>query len=115
VSANAEFVHVGAHADILASGRSVGPGERIPQSELTDEDQHLVDEGHIVDVASFGDAPSNAPDGIGEPEPTKAELQARARELDIDGRSKMSVDELRQVIADREAELLAVAGGESEG
>lgn len=135
-----EYVHVGVHADILSSGRSVGPGERIPGDELTDEDKHLIDEGHIVDVKSFDEAPSNSPDAaeapdavqpvVGPPaspappapvvgaepveELTKTELQARARDLEIDGRSKMSADELREAIAEREAEAPA-AGQESEG
>lgn len=62
-----EYVHVGRHADILASCRHIGPGDRIPETELdlsTDdhagEDQHLVDEGRLVAVDSLADGPSNA-------------------------------------------------------
>lgn len=89
-----EYVHVGAHADILASGRSIGPSDRVPESELTEEDQHLLDEGRLVDVASF--EPTEAQ--------THAQLRARASELEIDGRSKLSDDELREAIAKHEAE-----------
>lgn len=48
-----EFVHVGRHADVLASGRSVGPGDRVKDKDLGDEDQHLIDNGSLVDVAQF--------------------------------------------------------------
>lgn len=53
-----EFVHVGSHADVLASGRSIGPGDRVTAKslDLDGEDQHLVDGGTLVDVAEF-DAP----------------------------------------------------------
>lgn len=62
-----EYVHVGRHADILASCRHIGPRDRVSEDELdlTDddhvgEDQHLVDEGRLVDVASFTVENSNA-------------------------------------------------------
>lgn len=109
-----EYVHVGSHADILSSGRSVGPGERVPEKELTSEDQHLLDEGCLVDIGSFDDGPSNSETIVAEETETKADLQARARDLEIDGRSKMSADELRAAIADREAEAPAAAGKEGD-
>lgn len=97
-----EYVHVGPHADVLASGRPVGPGERLTHTDLDltqddhrGEDQHLVDEGRLVDVRDFG-GPSNtvlAGD----------DLQARARELEIEGRSKMSAEELRAAIVTAES------------
>lgn len=90
-----EYVHVGSHADTLASGRIVGPGERVTHTDLGDEDQHIVDEGRLVDVASFG-GDENTLSG--------KRLQARAAELDIEGRSSMSADDLRAAIAEREAE-----------
>lgn len=62
-----EFVHVGTHAEILSSGRGVGPGDRVPESELhltskdeVGQDQHLLDEEHLVDIASFGGASNKA-------------------------------------------------------
>lgn len=62
-----EYVHVGRHADILNSGRHIGPGDRIINEDLhldTDErrgeDQHLIDEGRLVNVKSFDGGHSNA-------------------------------------------------------
>jgi hypothetical protein len=64
-----EYVHVGRHADIIASGRPLGPGERVVLKDLhldgndgPGEDQFLIDTGVLVDAESFaGDAaPSNA-------------------------------------------------------
>lgn len=55
-----DLVHVGSHADILASGRSIGPGERVSEKELHEDDQHLLDEGVLVAEDSFDmDAPNN--------------------------------------------------------
>lgn len=54
-----EYVHVGRHADILASGRHVGPGDHVRESALADEDRHLIDEQRLVPVSSFDEAPSN--------------------------------------------------------
>jgi hypothetical protein len=82
-----EYVHVGSHADVLSSGRPVGPGQRLASSDLADEDQHLLDEGRIVSLDSFGGSLS------------VEEAKAKASELNIEGRSKMSADELRAAVA----------------
>lgn len=55
-----EYVHVGRHADILSSCRHLAPGDRVSDADLGDEDRWLIDEGRLVDTASFGDGPSNA-------------------------------------------------------
>lgn len=92
-----EFVHVGAHADVLASGRVIGPGERCTDRDLDPEDQHIVEEGRLVEVEAF--------DGGNRNEVlTGDELKGRASELDIPGRSSMSADELRSAIAVHDAE-----------
>ncbi len=88
-----EYVHVGAHAEILSSGRSIAPGERIPEGELSEHDHHLLDEEYLVDVASF------TGDHNGE---TVVDVKKRAAELEIEGRSKMSADDLRAAVAERE-------------
>lgn len=92
-----EYVHVSAHAHILASGRNVGPGDRINPQELTDEDQHLLDEGHLADVDGFGSNSNEPVTDQGD------DLKVRAQALNIPGRSKMSADELRAAIADAES------------
>lgn len=96
-----EYVHVGAHADLLASGRLVTNGERVTDADLhlahaeqRGEDQHLLEEGHLRPMSDFAGAKG----------PSHKELQARAAELEIEGRSKLSADELREAIANREAE-----------
>lgn len=55
-----EYVHVGRHADILASCRHIGPGERVTDDDLTDEDRYLIEEGRLVDVSTFTAEHSNA-------------------------------------------------------
>ena len=56
-----EYVHVGAHAHILASGRPVGPGDRVAKDELDSEDRWLLDDEHLVAVDSFSKR-SNEPE-----------------------------------------------------
>ncbi len=92
-----EYVHVGSHADVLASGRHIGPGERVQGTELGEEDQHLLDTGRLLTVDSFTGGNSNEP--ITETGPS---LKERAAQLGIEGRSKMNADELRQAIATHE-------------
>lgn len=97
-----------AHAVDTSTGRTLAPGETISASDLTlsgkDEaavahDQRLVDEV-LIDL---GDPPAAK-------EPTAKELQARAAELNIEGRSDMDKDALKAAIAEAEAEQ---AGGDS--
>lgn len=87
-----EYVHVGSHADVLASGRPVAPGERLAHEDLSPEDRHIVEEGRLVDVEAFGRGAENAP-------LSTEEAKARAAELNIEGRSKMSADQLRTAVA----------------
>lgn len=89
------FVHVGSHADRLASGALIVPGDRIDHGDLHAEDQHIVDEGRLVDLSSF-DGEGNLLTG--------EQLRKRAGELEIEGRSAMSADDLRAAIAEREAQ-----------
>lgn len=90
-----EYVHVGSHADVLASGRVVGPGERLTHDDLDAEDQHVVEEGRLVNVESFEKGASNEVLSL-------EEAKSRAAELNIEGRSKMSADQLRTAIAEHE-------------
>jgi hypothetical protein len=44
------YLYVGEHADTLASGRPVAPGDRIPASALDEEhDKRFLDEGLLID------------------------------------------------------------------
>lgn len=61
-----EFVHVGRHAEILASCRHLAPGDRVSADDLdlsaddhVGQDQYLIDEGRLVPADTF-DGPSNA-------------------------------------------------------
>lgn len=55
-----EYAHVGRHADILASGRHLGPGDRVTDKDLSPEDRHLIEEGRLIPVSTFDGAHSNA-------------------------------------------------------
>ena len=87
---------VGDHAESLASGRMIGPGEYLTAGDLGPDDKWLQDEGRFIDAT----------------EPTAAErkqaehdqLVAQAKTLDIAGRTKMSDPELRDAIANAEEE-----------
>lgn len=99
-----EFVHVGSHADTLAGSeeddipsRDIGPGDIVGEHELTEADHYLIEEGRLVDVDTIGGSQSNEP-------LTGEALKKRASDLDIQGRSDMNADELRQAIADAEAQ-----------
>lgn len=88
----------------IASGRMLAPGEIVAADEVDLESAHdraLVDEGALIKAAFDG------PDE----ELAGEELEQRARELNISGRSKMSADELREKIAEAEA-AGADAGGD---
>lgn len=92
-----DYVHVGSHADVLASGSVVAPGERITDDALDAEDRHLVDEGRLMDVKFFEGGNHNEV-------LSGKELQKRAGELEIEGRSNMTAEELRSAVAEREAQ-----------
>lgn len=90
-----EYVHVGQHADVLSSGLGIGPSDRVNASDLSDADQHLLDDEVLVLVSSFGGDDNRL---------SKADLAAKAADLEIEGRSKMTVDELRAAVAERESD-----------
>lgn len=83
-----QYLFTGDHPEPLASGRTLLPGESVPASAVDPEDPHdryLLDEQRLrplVPEKLTGDA-----------------LKARAAELDIDGRSEMTADELRKAVA----------------
>lgn len=87
---------VGDHVESLASGRMIAPGEYISSADLAPEDRWLLDEGRFIEAA----------------EPTDEEraqvehdtLVAQAKTLGVQGRTKMSDDELRAAIDKAEKE-----------
>lgn len=87
---------VGDHVEYLASGQALTPGDYVDSADLAPEDKWLRDEGRFLDAPE----PS-------EEDRARAEhdtLVAQAKTLDISGRTKMSDDELRAAIAEREAD-----------
>lgn len=91
-----EFALVGDHAENLASGAIIAPGERVHPDQIGDGDGWLIEEGRLVEI--------EPPD-----EPTITALRAKARELDIEGRSSMSAENLRAAIDEAEAPIIAAA------
>jgi hypothetical protein len=78
------------HAEVLAGGRTIAPGEPFERSALDTNDpgdKRLVDEGLIIDAV------------VAPVQLEGDDLQARAKALGITGRSKMTADELREAIA----------------
>lgn len=75
------------------SGQVAGPGETVKVDPDNDHNRRLVETGRLVELSESTTK-----------EPTKAELQARAGELDVAGRSSMNVDQLKAAIAEAEAE-----------
>lgn len=93
------------HAETLANGRTIAPGEPFDRADLdpTDvNDKRLLDEGLLIDAVITPDADASA-----------ADVRQRARDLNIEGRSSMSPDELREAVALAEAEQVPppAAGG----
>lgn len=88
-------VRGGWHPESLASGRTVVPGELFDRSALNLDDPHdarLVDEGIIIEA-------------IVAPAPLTGDaLKARAEELGIPNRGRLSADELRVAVAKADAE-----------
>lgn len=73
------------HAETLANGQTIAPGEPFERSLLTDDDERvkgLLIGAHVTPVALEGD-----------------DLQERAKVLGIRGRSTMSADDLRTAVA----------------
>ena len=95
-----EFALVGDHAENLHSGRMIAPSEDVHEAELDlgrdGTDQWLLDEGRLVEITP--------PD-----EPTLTKLRARAKELKIEGYTKLSPRRLRRAIDEAEAPIVAAA------
>lgn len=87
-----EFKFVGSHPEDLADGRVVAAGDIVDLDPNHPHNMRLVDEGLLL--------PTGDDDGVLRGEA----LQDRAAELGVEGRSKMSADELREAIADKESE-----------
>jgi len=114
-----EYRFVGSHPDELDGGRPVEPGEFIGAIEIDDDpdsetytpkNAQLRDDGHLLEVED-GSAKAAAKAAATEEPPQPDEdgllrgddLNRRADELGIKGRSKMSADELRASVAEAEA------------
>lgn len=83
-------IPLGGHIEYLEGGRPAVPGEQVTLDDkeiALPGNKLLIDEGKLVALEPVK-------------QPTKAELLERAADLDIEGRSKMSPDELRQAIAE---------------
>lgn len=90
----------------LASGRVLGPGEAAPADAFNFDNPHdarLRDEGSIIEAV------------LPEPDPELAgeALEQRARDLGIEGRSRMTADELRAAVADAELNQGAPPAGDA--
>jgi hypothetical protein len=85
------------HAETLANGRTIAPGEPFDRADLTPAsedgpgDSRLTEEGLIIDAQVT-------------PAPLEGDaLQSRAKALGVTGRAKMTADELREAVALAEA------------
>lgn len=108
-----EFRYIGAHAETLDGGRPIEPGEFTgPIDPALPQNAHLLDSGALLEVPDgtyereYG---TQAPDS---PELLRGKaLHDRAEELNIEGHSSMSADELREAV--RNAETNATQEGDS--
>jgi hypothetical protein len=85
---------VSRHAEDLDDGRMIAPGEVADVDLNHPHNKRLLDEGSVVLLDEDEDP------GI----LTGEALQARASELQIEGRSGLSADELRAAIVEKERE-----------
>jgi hypothetical protein len=89
----ATVTYVGPVADTLDDGRPIAPGETIEDLDLDlPHNKLLHDEGRLVVLDQKRERL------------TGKALSDRAAELDIEGRTDMSADQLRAAIAKKEAE-----------
>lgn len=72
--------------------RVAGPGDEVALDPELRHNARQIASGRLVEQIAGESG-----------EPTKAELDQRARELDIDGRSKMNAGQLKAAIAEAEA------------
>jgi hypothetical protein len=100
-----EYRFIGDHAEELDGGRPIAPGDftgLIDVEEGTHNGNLLLD-GLLLEVPK-GSADKQAKAQAEADEVLAGEaLQSRAQELDIKGRSSMSADELRDAVAEAEA------------
>lgn len=93
-----EFRNVSDHADDLEDGRVIGVGETF---ELDDEklksefNRSKIDQGAFLEISSED---REKMDNAANAGPSHDELLARAKELDIKGRTNMRNDELQTAI-----------------
>jgi hypothetical protein len=84
------YLYVGDHGETLASELRVNNGDEVPASKVDrDADGWLIEAGRLVALTPqklTGDA-----------------LKQRAADLDIEGRTAMSADELRDAVANAES------------
>lgn len=93
------YVLFGEHAENLASGALIAPGDRVSSADLAEGDQWLIDDGKLRDLADCEPTPAEVAEADDQPKLLAGEaLTARAEELDIPGRSTMSADEKRAAI-----------------
>lgn len=89
---------VSSHAEPLADGRLLAPGQVAHDVDLSvDENQRLLDEGKAIKVAN--DSESEPPQLAGEA------LEARCRELEIEGWSNLNAEDRRAAVSEAEAKL----------
>lgn len=92
------------HAEDLADGRTVESGGYARDVDLRDPvNKRLLDEDRIIKVAE-SDVPEGVPAAPVPPKLTGDALDQRARDLNIEGRTTLSADELRDAIAEKEEE-----------
>lgn len=102
--------YTGPAPTVLRNGRAVAPGSPIDPEELEAADA----ESGITAERDFYEAEGWLEE-IAAPGPLRgAALDARARELGVEGRTQMNVDELRAAVEKAEGEHVAQAdeGGE---
>lgn len=83
------YACVSRHAEDLTGGRTLLPGERAEVDADDPHNKRLIDEGKLVPV---GEAEG----------PSLKELQSRAKELEVEGRSNMNKEQLAEAVAEAE-------------
>lgn len=101
-----EYRYIGKSPTDLDGGRPIGPGEYtgpIMVDEEHPKNQQLFDEGQLIPLESESEIAARKQKETAEQEQearlTGDALDARAKELSIEGRSAMTADELRDAIA----------------
>lgn len=95
------YRNVSDHLEDLADGRAVDPGGYFEMDEEQASDQYNKSK---MDEGSFIEAPEESESQAEDSSPARAELQKRAKELDITGTSRMRNDEIQTAIHHAEEE-----------